>query len=154
MTAIRRRRLGASGLEVAELGLGAMDTPTSPEGADTLRTALDLGIDFVDTARDYAGSEFLIGQVVRERGGKDFCIATKTFSHGIDGSQRDVDRSLSILGVERVDLYQLHDIRTMDAWHEVTGEDGALEGLRIAQYRGLVDHIGISSHSLEVLREA
>jgi aryl-alcohol dehydrogenase-like predicted oxidoreductase len=151
---LARRRLGRTGLSVAELGLGAMDTPTSAEGPETLTTALDLGIDFIDTAREYAGSEFLIGQVVRERDGADFHIATKTFSHGLDGCQRDVDRSLSVLGVPRVSLYQLHDISTPEAWNEVMGEDGALAGLKIAQYRGLVDHIGLSSHSVEVLRIA
>ena len=154
MPELRKRPLGTTGLHVAELGLGAMDTPESPEGAQTLNAALDLGIEFIDTARGYAGSEFLIGQVLRERGGADCCLASKTFSHSIHGSQRDVDRSLSTLGVPRIDLYQLHDIRTIDVWREVMGEDGALEGLRVAQYRGLIGHIGMSSHSLEVLRDA
>lgn len=154
MSELKRRRLGKSGLMVTELGLGAMDTPQTAEGADTLNRALDLGINFVDTAREYAGSEFMIGQVVRARGGSDFHLATKTFSHSADGAQRDVDRSLSILGVERIDLYQLHDISTAEAWDEVMGEDGALAGLQIAKYRGLIEHIGISSHSLEVLERA
>ncbi|MCK9486452.1 MAG: aldo/keto reductase [Dehalococcoidia bacterium] len=151
---LRKRRLGRTGLMVTELGLGAMDTPQSDQGADTLRAALDAGIDFVDTARDYEGSEFLIGQVTRERGGKQFHVASKTFRHSMDGSQRDVDRSLSILGVPSIDLYQLHDISTEDAWRAATGDEGALEGLRIAQYRGLVGHIGLSTHSLDVGREA
>lgn len=138
---------------VTELGLGAMDTPQSAEGAGTLRAALDAGINFVDSAREYEGSEFLIGQVIRERGGKPFHIGTKTFRHSINGSQRDVDRSLSVLGVESIDLYQLHDVTTREAWEEVTGEDGALEGLRIAQHRGLIQHVGVSTHSLEVARE-
>ncbi|MSQ36102.1 MAG: aldo/keto reductase [Dehalococcoidia bacterium] len=155
MTGLNRRRLGRTGLIVAELGLGAMDTPESPEGPATLTTALALGIDFVDTAREYAGSEFLIGQVVRARGSADFHIATKTFSHTLDGSQRDVDRSLSILGVDSVALYQLHDISTREAWDRaMRDDDGALAGLRIAQYRGLVRYIGMSSHSLDVLRLA
>ena len=154
MAEIPKRRLGRTGLLVSELGLGAMDTPTAAEGPETLTTALDLGIDFVDTAREYAGSEFLIGQVVRARGEAGFHIATKTFSHGADNSQRDVDRSLSILGVPRVSLYQLHDISTPQAWEEVMAEEGALAGLRVAQYRGLVDHVGISSHSDEIVRRA
>ncbi|MDA1061858.1 MAG: aldo/keto reductase [Chloroflexi bacterium] len=154
MADIRRRRLGKTGLMVAELGLGAMDTPQTGEGQATLEAALDQGIDLVDTAREYAGSEFLIGQVVRARGRGELRIATKTFSHNLDGSQRDVDRSLSILGVERIDLYQLHDISTLEAWERVLQDDGALAGLQIARYRGLIDHIGISTHSLEVAREA
>ncbi len=153
MPALQRRRLGRTDLAVTELGLGAMDTPTSPDGPDTLRAALDTGIDFVDTAREYEGSEFMIGQVVRERGGANFHVATKTFSHTADGSQRDVDRSLSMLGVEAIDLYQLHDVSTWDAWRAVMGEDGALEGLQIARYRGLIRHIGASTHHLEIARE-
>jgi predicted aldo/keto reductase-like oxidoreductase len=139
---------------VSELGLGAMDTPQSPEGAETLAAALDLGINFVDTAREYEGSEFLIGQLLRERPDAASHLASKTFSHTLDGSQRDVDRSLSILGVERISLYQLHDISTAEAWERVMQDDGALTGLRVAQYRGLIEHIGVSSHSNEVLRMA
>lgn len=139
---------------VTELGLGAMDTPQSPEGPATLDAALDAGIDLIDTARDYAGSEFMIGQAIRARGSGGLHVTSKTFSHTLDGSQRDVDRSLSILGLERIGLYQLHDISTLEAWEEVMREEGALAGLKIAQYRGLIDHIGVSSHSTEVLREA
>ena len=124
MSAIQRRRLGRTGIEVAELGLGAMDTPTSDEGEETLSLALDLGVDFIDSAREYEGSEFLLGQVIRARGGKDFTVGTKTFSRTRDGAQRDVDKSLSMLGVDRIDLYQLHDISTPGAWDEVMGEGG------------------------------
>jgi aryl-alcohol dehydrogenase-like predicted oxidoreductase len=149
---LRRRRLGRTNLEVTELGLGAMDTPGSPEGAETLRAALDAGIDFVDTAREYAGSEFLIGQEVRARGAKTFRLGTKTFSRTADGAQREVDRSLSMLGVERIDLYQLHDVTKPEAYAEVMAEGGALEGLKIAQYRELIDHIGVSTHDLDTAR--
>lgn len=150
---LQTRRLGRTGLDVVAVGLGAMDTPHSPEAAATVHAALDLGVNFIDTARDYAGSEFLLGQVIRERGRLDFHVATKTFSRTADGAQRDVDRSLSVLGVEVIDLYQLHDVSTPAAWAEVMDEDhGALAGLRIAQYRGLVRHIGVSTHDLEVAR--
>ena len=139
---------------LTELGLGAMDTPQSAQGAATLAAATDLGVNFVDTAREYEGSEFLIGQQVRAGGAAELHISSKTFSHTLDGSQRDIDRSLSMLGVERVSLYQLHDISTAEAWERVMREDGALAGLKIAQFRGLIDHIGVSSHSDEVLHAA
>ena len=153
MTDLQTRRLGRTGLEVVAVGLGAMDTPHSPEAAATVHAAIDGGMNFIDTARDYVGSEYLLGQVIRERGGLDFHVATKTFARSADGAQRDVDRSLSVLGVEAIDLYQLHDISTPDAWAQSMDEDnGALAGLRIARYRGLVRHIGVSTHNLEVLR--
>ena len=152
--ALRTRRLGRTGLEVTELGLGAMDTPQAPEGADTLRAASDLGVGFVDTARIYEGSEFLIGQVLRGGAGGGFRIASKTISRSASGSQHDVDRSLRLLGVPKIDLYQLDDVSTPEDWERVMAPGGALEGLRIAQARGLVGHVGMSSHSLEVLEEA
>ena len=139
---------------VTELGLGAMDTPQSDRGADTIRATLDSGINFIDTAREYEGSEYLIGQVARETGRKDFYVSTKTFSRTRDGCQKDVDKSLGMLGVDKIDLYQLHDVSTLEAWEEVMREGGALEGLRIAQLRGLISHIGVSSHSTEVLEKA
>lgn len=154
MAGLRKRRLGRTGLAVSELGLGAMDTPHSPEAIDTVMTALDLGIDFIDTARDYEGSEHLLGEVIRRRGEKDFVLGSKTFRHSANGSQYEIDRSLRVLGVERIDLYQLHDISTPAAWDEVMGEDGALEGLKTARYRGLIGHIGISSHHLDIAERA
>ncbi len=152
VTNLHLRRLGRTGLQVTELGLGAMDTPHSDEGAATLHAALDAGLTLIDTAREYEGSEFLIGQVLREREANSAHLASKTFSHTADGSQRDIDRSLSFLGVERIDLYQLHDISTAEALAEVMHEDGALAGLRVAQYRGLIGHIGVSSHDLDTAR--
>jgi aryl-alcohol dehydrogenase-like predicted oxidoreductase len=154
MAEIRKRRLGRTGLLVPELGLGAMDTPNSAEALATLRAAHDLGIRFIDTARGYAGSEALLGQFRREPGVSDFVISSKTFSHTIDGSQRDVDRSLTVMGVDAIDLYQLHDIRTGEAWDEAMAENGAFAGLKVAQYRGLIRHIGISSHNLEIVGRA
>lgn len=153
MADLEQRTLGRTGLMVTALGLGAMDTPQSPEGEDTLRTALGLGINFIDTAREYEGSEFLIGQVVRDRGAAGLHLGSKTFRHTADGAQRDVDRSLSMLGVDCIDLYQLHDISTAEAWREVQGEEGALAGLEIAKYRGLIRHIGVSSHNVALIPE-
>jgi len=155
MLAPKQRRLGRTGLMVTELGLGAMDTPTSQEGPATVARAVELGITFVDTAREYAGSEFLLGQHIRAHGPGGLHIGTKSFSRTANGIQRDVDRSLSLLGVERVDLYQLHDVSTLEAWEQVMREDdGALAGLKVAQYRGLIGRIGMSSHSLDVLEKA
>lgn len=151
---LRQRRLGRTGIFIAELGLGAMDTPHSAEAVATVTTALDMGIDFIDTARGYEGSEFLLGQVIRERGAKQFVVASKTFSHSINGSQWDIDKSVSVLGAAPIDIYQLHDISTEQAWSEAMGEGGALEGLKTAQYRGLIDHIGVSTHNLEIARRA
>ena len=154
MSEIKKRRLGKTDLMVTELGLGAMDTSQVPEGEETLNAALDLGINFIDTGREYEGSEYLLGQVIRARSAKDLNISTKTMSRGINAAQHDIDRSLSILGVDRISVYHLHDVSTPEAWDQVMAEDGALNGLKVAQYRGLIDHIAVSTHSLEILERA
>ncbi len=154
MPEIKQRRLGRTNLMVPELGLGAMDTPRVVEGEETLHLALDLGIRFIDTAREYSGSEQLIGQVIHARGSKGFHIATKTFHRDSDGAQYDVDRSVRTLGVDKIDLYQLHDVSTPEHWEAVMSEGGALAGLKIARELGLIDYIGVSCHSLEALEKA
>jgi uncharacterized protein len=139
---------------VPELGMGAMDTPTSPEGGATLHTALGSGVEFFDTARGYEGSEHLLGQVLRERSEATAHVSSKTFNRTASGAQYEIDRSLNVLGVPRIALYQLHDLRTDDDWEQVMAEDGALAGLQTAQYRGLIGHIGVSSHSVELVERA
>ena len=154
MKSIRKRRLGRTNLFVTELGLGAMDTPTSKESHETINTAKDVGINFIDTAREYSGSEFLLGQHLRNNPNSEFNITSKTFSHTANGSQHDIDRSLATLGLSEIPLYQLHDISTFDAWSEVNDEeDGAITGLKIAKYRGLIKHLGVSCHNSDLLTE-
>jgi hypothetical protein len=131
-----------------------MDTPHSKEGPATIEAALDLGITFIDTAREYEGSEYLLGHVLRDKDAAGVHISSKTFKRTADGCQWDVDRSLRVLGVERIAHYELHDVSTLDAWGEVMAENGALAGLQTARYRGLIESIGISSHDLGVLRRA
>jgi len=154
MPSLNHRRLGRTDLLVSELGLGAMDTPQSDQGEETLRLALDLGINFIDTARIYQGSEYLIGKVIRAREDKGFHIASKTINRTRDGAQYDIDRSLRLLGLDSIALYQLDDVSTPEDWLAVMSEEGSLAGLQAARERGLIGHIGMSSHNLEVLEKA
>lgn len=147
---ILKRRLGRTNLQVTELGFGAMDTPQVPEGKDALLSAINLGVNFIDTARIYDGSEFLIGQILSSFNREDLIIASKTINRTRDGAQHDVDRSLSLMNLNRIDLYQLDDV-AMEDWDLILQENGALEGLKIAKYRGLINHIGISSHDLSLI---
>ena len=145
-----KRRLGRTNLQVTELGFGAMDTPQVPEGKDAVLSAINLGVNFIDTARIYDGSEFLIGQILPSFNRDDLIIASKTINRTRDGAQHDVDRSLSLMNLNQIDLYQLDDVAMQD-WDLILQENGALEGLKIAKYRGLINHIGISSHDLSLI---
>ena len=154
MTRLRTRRLGRTGLLVTELGFGGASVADVPEGEETLLRAFSLGINFVETGRCYKGSEHLIGRALQrwgQNGGVH--VASKTLKRSRDGALADLERSLSHLGLPKVDIYQLNSVEE-EAWEQVMAKGGALEGLKEARERGLVDYIGISSHTVEVLRRA
>jgi aryl-alcohol dehydrogenase-like predicted oxidoreductase len=152
---LRKRRLGKTGLLVSEIGFGAAHVAAVVEGEKALFRAFSLGINFVETGRAYGESEYLIGRALR-RLGEDapaVYVASKTLKRTRDGALSDLERSLSHLGLGRVDIYQLNDVDEQ-AWGQVTASGGALEGLQEAREQGFVGHIGITSHSAEVLRRA
>lgn len=156
MTQLRTRRLGRTGLLVTELGFGAASVADVPEGEETLLRAFSLGINFVETGQCYRGSEYLIGRVLQTLGqneGSGVHMASKTLKRSRDGALADLERSLRHLGLPKVDIYQLNSVEE-EAWEQVMAKGGALEGLKEAREHGLVDYIGISSHTVEVLRRA
>jgi aryl-alcohol dehydrogenase-like predicted oxidoreductase len=119
------RELGRTDWKVSEISFGAWAIGGSwgpvdnDESLAALNKALDLGVNFIDTADVYGDgrSEKLIGQVLRERRGERIYVATKAgrrlSPHVADGYNREnltafVERSLRNLGVETIDLLQLH----------------------------------------------
>ncbi len=153
---MRYRDLGMTGLKVSAIGFGGIKLPKvgEQEAIDTLNRALDLGINFIDTARDYGDSERKIGVVLTKR--RDECyIATKVEARDINGAMEEFETSLRELGVNRTDLHQLHRVNSPGDFENVTSPGGALEALKIARDRGKTSHIGISIHrDLEVMKMA
>lgn len=118
-----------------------------------VRKAVKNGINFIDTARAYTDSEEKIGEALKEID-KRVYLATKTKAYEREEAGKDVDRSLRNLGVDKVDVYQLHNISDDETLEKVMREDGALAGLRDAQKEGKIDHIGITGHRDETLLKA
>jgi predicted aldo/keto reductase-like oxidoreductase len=103
----------------------------------------------------YRGSEYVIGRALGRLPdrGVSVRVASKTFGRSRDAALHDLERTLDHLGLPKVDIYQLCDVRR-DQREQVMGPGGALEGLREAQEQGLIRHVGMSSHSHQVLRWA
>mgnify|MGYP000082397702 CR=1 FL=1 len=153
---MRYRRLGATGLEVSVIGFGAIKLPeiTVEEAVRVLNRALDLGINFIDTARSYRDSEAKIGVALKDRR-DEFYIATKTHSRDEDGAMKDLEISLRELKTDYIDVYQLHTVSSKELYRKVMSSGGALAALKRARQKGLIGHIGITIHrDLDVMRWA
>lgn len=163
---MRYRTLGKTGLQVSEIGYGAWGIgQTSWIGADdqeslrALQRAIDLGVNFLDTALAYGNghSEQLVGQVVRNNPGKTLYITTKVppktgrwpAQPGVpveevypgDYIRSRTEESLRNLGVETIDLLQLH------VWNdEWVGKGDWLANLQQLKEQGKIRFFGISTN--------
>src|SRR5258705_1774734 len=128
---MKNRKLGQSSVEASAIGLGCMSigiaevyTSSSQSESDAIalvHRALDLGINFLDTANIYGDSEIKVGKALRGRRdgvvlATKFGIVTNSSLHdrGVDGTPENTrqacDQSLQRLGVEQIDLYYLHRV--------------------------------------------
>jgi predicted aldo/keto reductase-like oxidoreductase len=152
---MEHRILGRTKLKVSALGFGGIPIQTlrRRQAVAVVRRALDLGINFIDTARAYTTSEERIGEAIDGQRGK--CVlATKTGARSSDQAKKDLETSLSLLKVSSVDLYQLHSINSDEALSQVMGKGGSLQMLKAARREGKIDYIGITSHRPSVLVQA
>jgi predicted aldo/keto reductase-like oxidoreductase len=115
------------------------------EAARVISRALDQGVTYCDTAPAYAGSLDYYGATLGERRQQIFW-ASKTHDRTRDGSLRLLDESLRRARTDHFDLWQLHDLRTMDDLARIFGKGGALEALVQAKAEGRVKHLGITGH--------
>lgn len=152
----RKIILGKTGLEITRIGFGGIPIQRVDErqAVETVIHAIDKGVDFIDTARAYTTSETRIGIALRETAQNKLVLATKSQQRTADGIRKDIDKSLLELQRDTIDLYQCHFVRDFDTYSEVISKGGALEGLLGARDEGLIGHIGITSHSLDVLNRA
>lgn len=145
-------RLGKTEILADKNGFGALPIQRISDDAACriLRKAYDNGINFYDTARFYTDSEHKIGLAlgdVRE----NIFIATKTMALTGEKLKEELDYSLSQLGTDYVDLYQLHNTPFCP---KPGGEDGLYDALLEAKAAGKIRHIGITNHRLSVAEEA
>lgn len=149
---IQRITLGKTGLDINRFGFGGIPIQHVDErqAVETVAHAIRRGVDFIDTSRAYTTSERRIGIALAETG-KDVVLATKSMERSADGIRRDIEKSLQELRKDSIALYQCHFVRDTETYRQVTGKGGALEGLLKACEEGMIGHVGITSHSLDLL---
>lgn len=147
---MKYRILGKSGLKVSQIGFGGIPLASISfdEAERCVRTALDLGINFIDTARAYKDSEEKIGRVLKTLKGQreNLIIATKAIPKSLPDVLNSLEESLKYLQTDYIDLFQLHNVADqarLDLSLKI------LEGLLPLKEQGKIRHIGVSAHGIE-----
>jgi aryl-alcohol dehydrogenase-like predicted oxidoreductase len=110
---------------------------------------LEHGVNHLDTASSYGDSELHIAPWLK-RYPDTFFLGTKVDERSYGGAREEFRRSLDRLGVDRVDLLQLHSLADPIEWEAALREGGAIEALVEARDEGLVDFLGITGHGLSI----
>jgi len=147
--------LGSTGLQVSRIGFGGIPIQrlSEKEAIAVIRRSLDLGVNFIDTANAYATSEERIGKAISGRR-EGLIIATKSMARDRATAQAHLELSLRRLDIEVIDLWQLHNVSSPEAYEQVMSKDGALLAGLQAKREGKARHIGFTSHSLDMARRA
>jgi aryl-alcohol dehydrogenase-like predicted oxidoreductase len=154
------RPLGRTGHMVRLFSLGGQATLERPgtrdESIAIINRAIDLGVNYIDTAAAYGRSrtpgdstppisQSYIGEVMKTRRREVF-LASKTHDRTRDGSLRLLEESLRLLQTDHLDLWQLHNVRLDEQLDQIFGPGGAIEALVRARDEKMVRFLGITGH--------
>lgn len=148
-TEIPKRRLGKTDVEITILGLGGegvLRTFGHEKEADALiNAALDLGVNYFESARAYDGSESYYGAALKGKREKVF-LASKSHARDKKGALAHLETSLKEFKTGYLDLWMVHDVRTEDDIDSIFAPGGAMEAFIEARDKGLVRFIGVTGH--------
>jgi len=148
---IERRMFGRTGHESSRtiFGAAALGAMTQEQADAVLPVLLEFGVNHLDTAASYGDAELRLAPWLAAHPGR-FFLATKTGERTGPGARAELERSLQRLGVDHVDMIQLHNLVEEEEWQTAHGPGGALEALLTAREEGLVRFIGVTGHGLRI----
>jgi aryl-alcohol dehydrogenase-like predicted oxidoreductase len=129
---------------------GASLSRVTQEQADrALEVLLQYGVNHIDVAASYGDAELRIAPWLKQH--RDhFFVATKADQRTAAKAREELHRSLERMGVDYVDLWQLHNLADPIEWDEALSPGGALDAAVEAKQQGLVRHIGVTGHGLQI----
>ncbi len=146
------RALGDTGETVSLAGLGTAQwgprTLDDKQAVAILQRAIDLGINYIDTAYSYGGgpAERRIGLGLRGGRRDRVFLTTKTIPRDRASAQKELETSLKRLKTDRVDLWQFHALKSNGDMTRILGKGGAMEAALEAKKAGKVRFLGITGH--------
>jgi len=152
---MKRNRIGNTDMIVTHFGFGGIKLHSNmPDKAENIVSkALDLGINYIDTARCYGDSEVLIGSVMKKRRSECY-LSSKSIRRSKSETAEDIDVSLKNLNTDMIDLYYCHDISREQHYEKIMSESGSLAAIKDAQKAGKIRYIGFSNHRADIALKA
>ncbi len=130
-------------------GAAALARVTQDEADQTLELLRRYGVNHIDVAASYGDAELRLASWLKMHRDRVF-LATKTGARTYDEAKRQIHRSLERLGVERIDLIQLHNLVDPIEWDTALSPRGALDACVEAREQGLVRYIGVTGHGTQI----
>ena len=130
-------------------GAAALARVTQDEADRVLEVLLRYGVNHIDVAASYGDAELRIAPWLRTDRAR-FFLATKTGGRTYDAAKRQIHLSLERMGVERIDLIQLHNLSDPIEWDTALSPRGALDACVEAREQGLVRYIGVTGHGSQI----
>ena len=130
-------------------GAASLGSVTQRVADQTLEVLLRHGVNHIDTASVYGDSELRIAPWLKREPGR-FFLATKGDKRDEKGAREEIERSLDRLGVDHVDLWQIHSIADPIEWDQALSPGGALDAALLAREQGLIKWIGITGHGAQI----
>src|SRR5437879_12909182 len=151
---VPRGPFGSTGHESRRtlFGAAALGRVSEAEADRAIELVLRYELNHLDTAASYGDSELHIAPWLAREGRDRFFLATKTGKRTYAEVRDQLRASLRRLGVDHVDLIQLHNLVDQGEWDVAMGKDGALRAVVEARDAGLARFIGVTGHGLEVAR--
>ena len=130
-------------------GAASLSHVTQEEADQTLEVLLQYGINHIDVAASYGDAELRIAPwLARDR--EQFYVATKTDARTAQEAKEDLQRSLKRMGIDYVDLWQLHNLADPIEWDTALSPGGAIDAAVEAKNQGLIKAIGVTGHGLQI----
>lgn len=147
---MEKRSLGRTGEMLSMIGFGGIIVrdATPAEASESVKLAIDSGINYFDVAPSYGDAEVKLGPAL-EPYRKNVFLACKTAKRSKNEALEELEKSLKNLRTDHFDLYQFHAVTTLEDVDKIFAPGGAIEAFREAKKAGKIRFIGFSAHSVE-----
>src|SRR5438128_11653746 len=149
--AITKQLFGRSGHMSSRtiFGAASLSHVTQQDADQTLQVLLQYGVNHIDVASSYGDAELRIAPWLAQYRSQ-FYVATKTDARTAQEAKEDLQHSLKRMGIDYVDLWQLHNLADPIEWDTALSPGGAIDAAVDAKKQGLIRAVGVTGHGTQI----